>query len=229
LSLHKYLYTHADPVNGIDPSGLFIFGDSLLGYMVEKEIEKQHRVDFPKNVLYGKWVKLGPKPTPTDEFETPPLYRAKPDILNTDLKTYNEIKPLSPSGIIAGIAQMALRVIQFSGYGYIPDVIWFPPEQPLMVGTQLISVINVAGVLFYTDVELNFTEALVYKSVDMAWKIYKASNAQFGAMNVLQKSLTMADTARKVDEARLEGHCPIGALTTMAASIVVSFSISFGF
>ncbi|MDR2117203.1 MAG: hypothetical protein LBP87_12565, partial [Planctomycetaceae bacterium] len=26
LSLHKYLYTHADPVNGIDPSGLMSLG-----------------------------------------------------------------------------------------------------------------------------------------------------------------------------------------------------------
>ncbi|MDR2440002.1 MAG: RHS repeat-associated core domain-containing protein [Planctomycetaceae bacterium] len=28
-SLHKYLYTHADPVNGIDPSGKFLIGLSL--------------------------------------------------------------------------------------------------------------------------------------------------------------------------------------------------------
>jgi hypothetical protein len=27
--LHKYLYTHADPVNGIDPSGKFLIGLSL--------------------------------------------------------------------------------------------------------------------------------------------------------------------------------------------------------
>jgi RHS repeat-associated protein len=31
-SLHKYLYTHADPVNGIDPSGLFL-GMSLGGFI----------------------------------------------------------------------------------------------------------------------------------------------------------------------------------------------------
>jgi RHS repeat-associated protein len=29
LSLHKYLYTHGDPVNGIDPSGLFSIGGTL--------------------------------------------------------------------------------------------------------------------------------------------------------------------------------------------------------
>ncbi|TWU08631.1 tRNA(Glu)-specific nuclease WapA precursor [Symmachiella macrocystis] len=28
-SLHKYLYTHGDPVNGIDPTGLMTYGDVM--------------------------------------------------------------------------------------------------------------------------------------------------------------------------------------------------------
>jgi RHS repeat-associated protein len=30
-SLHKYLYTHANPVNGIDPTGMFGLGGAMLG------------------------------------------------------------------------------------------------------------------------------------------------------------------------------------------------------
>jgi RHS repeat-associated protein len=231
-SLHKYLYTHADPINGIDPTGWFLFGDSLFGYMVEKQIEIQHRADknfVGDTVLYGKWLKLGEKPVPCEEFEVPPLYRAKPDIANMTKKTYNEIKPLSPSGIVAGIAQMALRVTQFSGYGFVPDFTWFPPEQPLMVGTQLISVINIGGVLFYTDVEINITEALVYTTVDVAWTIYETSGAKYAVMNAISRALAMADTSRKIDEARLETQCPVGAMLTTAATVMVSFTCSFGF
>jgi hypothetical protein len=200
--------------------------------MVEKQIEIQHRADknFAEDtVLYGKWLKLGEKPVPCEEFEVPPLYRAKPDITNMTKKTYNEIKPLSPSGIVAGIAQMALRVVQFSGYGFVPDFTWVPPEQPLIVGTQLISVINIGGVLFYTDVEINTTEVLVYTTVDVALTIYNNSGAKYAAMNALPRALVMADTSRKIDEARLEAQCPVGAMLTTAATVMVSFACSFGF
>ncbi|MEZ6044193.1 MAG: putative Ig domain-containing protein [Planctomycetaceae bacterium] len=36
--LHKYLYTHGDPVNGIDPSGLFSLTETLVGMGVTRNI-----------------------------------------------------------------------------------------------------------------------------------------------------------------------------------------------
>jgi hypothetical protein len=49
LSLHKYLYTHADPVNGIDPSGLM-----MTGMMSSLGISSQMRATITTNaVRYG--------------------------------------------------------------------------------------------------------------------------------------------------------------------------------
>jgi RHS repeat-associated protein len=44
-SLHKYLYTHADPMNGIDPSGLYLYWAEL-GKVAHKMISDLHEKDF---------------------------------------------------------------------------------------------------------------------------------------------------------------------------------------
>ncbi|MDR2344655.1 MAG: RHS repeat-associated core domain-containing protein, partial [Planctomycetaceae bacterium] len=48
LSLHKYVYTHADPINGIDPSGLFSVGGSLSSVAIATSISS-----LGANVLGG--------------------------------------------------------------------------------------------------------------------------------------------------------------------------------
>jgi len=111
-SLHKYLYVHGDPIQGVDPTGLLGVFTQAFGFAVEDQIETLYSLSpyGANNVSYGRWARL------------PGLLRAKPDILDHTRRRYMEIKPLSPSGIAAAIAQMSLRQVQFLPQGDYPDV-----------------------------------------------------------------------------------------------------------
>ena len=108
VTLNKYLYANGSPVMGVDPSGLFT---QAFGIAAHDVIQAEHRLafPFPTDVRYGQWAGL------------PGAFRAMPDILNVTDLLYNEIKPLSPTGIISGMAQMGLREQQFESLGYEPD------------------------------------------------------------------------------------------------------------
>ena len=56
LSLHKYLYAHADPVNRVDPTGMFICLPSMeaWGDAVHDEIGKHFRAQNPSNRFYNQ-------------------------------------------------------------------------------------------------------------------------------------------------------------------------------
>jgi len=139
LGLHKYLYVHGDPVQGVDPSGMFT---QALGYLAEAAISADHRRDFPFpswNVSYGQWARL------------PGAFRARPDILNRTDREYNEIKPLSPSGIAKAVAQMALREVQLGSLGFNPDFDWPGAPGFTTAGSVPIVYFNLLGVIFYTD------------------------------------------------------------------------------
>ncbi|QDU80097.1 tRNA(Glu)-specific nuclease WapA precursor [Polystyrenella longa] len=154
-SLHKYLYTHGDPVNGIDPSGLFVdFGTSAFGYAVEAEIEAVYALTFPHRMPdteFGKWAKLSF--TDTDRIPGSAWF-AKPDIIDHNRYKYMEIKPWSPTGTIAAKAQMKVRAAQFSRFGYTPDPTWPPEPTPFYTFLTLevpVMVFNIEGVIFYSD------------------------------------------------------------------------------
>jgi RHS repeat-associated protein len=138
LSLHKYLYTHGNPIMGIDPSGLYT---QELGNAAHLAIQAEHRLvfPFPTEVVYGQWAGLQD------------AIRAKPDILNLTDFEYNEIKPLSPSGIAQGLVQMRLRDRQFGPLGFEPDADWPAVPGFATAGTVPIIYFNIAGVIFYTD------------------------------------------------------------------------------
>jgi len=134
-SLHKLLFVDGDPINGIDPTGFFT---QAFGYLAEAAITTDHKIDFPFplfNVSYGAWAGL------------PGAFTAKPDILNFTDFEYNEIKPLSPSGILAATAQMALREIQFGPLGFEPDPDWAKIPRFTVAGTVPIMYFNLYGVI----------------------------------------------------------------------------------
>jgi hypothetical protein len=89
LSLHKYVYAANNPVNNIDPLGLFT---QQLGYLAEDAIGQIYARDHVGDkVLYGGWTRLGGVGNVA--------YRLKPDIFNMTTKRWAEIKPLTYSGL----------------------------------------------------------------------------------------------------------------------------------
>ncbi len=94
LSLHKYLYCEANPIDGIDPTGLLglfkftkDFGDAA-HIVIKTEYANEHpgaTVGTTVGLLGTRW---------------------KPDILDTPNHVFMEIKPLSLSGVARGVAQI---------------------------------------------------------------------------------------------------------------------------
>ena len=96
-SLHKYAYCHNNPINNIDPSGMFT---QAFGYLAEKAIQMVYSLDHAgDNVSYGRWTRL------------PGIFRLKPDILNWSKRSWLEIKPLSVSGVADGTVSYAKYVL----------------------------------------------------------------------------------------------------------------------
>ena len=84
MTLHKYLYAHANAANMIDPSGYFT---QATGLQVEAVIRTIYEAEFPGN---------------NTQFGTPNILGAilfsgllKPDILDHDRGIWMEIKPFS--------------------------------------------------------------------------------------------------------------------------------------
>ena len=183
LSLHKYLYANSDPVNQVDPSGnVPVFGDQEFGYAVEAEVEPQYAADHlvymtpfgptAQRILYGKWSRLGGGFIASLANSA---YRLKPDILNLSLMQWLDDKPLSKSGIPSAIASWSLYTGSLGFFGIQPDPLWVPKMQPLAVFGTPVWVINVGGILFYTDDQQKFETARrtieVGAAVTAAWAL----------------------------------------------------------
>ena len=115
-SLNRYAYASSDPITRVDPSGKYPPGT---GYAIEKWIEPQYRKLHPgQRVEFGKKQLIG---DPDFAF----VY-FKPDIFNKDMRAFNEIKPLTPSGVNKGIVQMGWYAAAYIPQGYIPDTTFTP-------------------------------------------------------------------------------------------------------
>jgi RHS repeat-associated protein len=159
-SLHKYLYVRNNPVMYSDPSGLFPTPYSrVFAAAVEVKIAEIYTRDHPltPNVFFGRRVGIGGNPL------------LKPDIVNFDLGTYLEIKPLSISGVAHGKAQMLAYFLSLGVVaGFEPESYWLPSENVIYpLGTPTVF-FNAEGLLFYSDEQEIFSEALAATTIAAA-------------------------------------------------------------
>jgi RHS repeat-associated protein len=207
LSLHKYLYCHANPITLYDPNGMF---SSQQGYQAESAIMEIYVRDHPEAVghIYGG----------TRLYDSLTSY-LKPDIQNDYSKTYLEIKPLSTSGIVKGEAKILLDASVYTWMGYSPEPGWKPSSPFITVGSQQMLIFNCAGVVFYTDAVDN-AEDLLGALTFQALKDVIKRNPQIlrtlvgGALERIPVLVAARGTA---DTARMQQMVGIASLITLIA------------
>jgi RHS repeat-associated protein len=204
-SLHKFAYAHMEPVGGWDPTGHYT---QQFGYAVEEEVEKQYMVmHAPCACLFG-----------TRQYFDFDSY-LKPDIMNFTSRQFNEIKPLTFSGISKGAIQLAIytKVFEQEPYGFSPDAVWTP--LPATVQDQRTYFVNLGGVIFYTD-QRGLTEEFVAVSISAAAGILRkrlvftasrlgAEVVARAALNNATRVLTMSRTSQLVAQTELAASLPL--------------------
>jgi RHS repeat-associated protein len=199
LSLHKYLYCNANPINFVDPEGLFT---EKFGYLAEDAIQGVYKIDRSfDNVSYGGWTKLG---SPIDK-----VFRLKPDILNYTKSSWLEIKPLTISGVAKAGIQYKLYDTYLGALKYKPEVNWTPSTHFVYAGTVEIFFFNAGGIVFYTDIYDSAEDLLALTSYQ-AVKEFMRSPAGLritrGALGSLSRIPGLVTAGRSADNSRLQGH-----------------------
>jgi RHS repeat-associated protein len=220
-SLHKYLYCHANPVNNIDPLGLFT---AEFGRIAHEAIQNVYAIDRPLdkgNIIYGRWTKLG--------YKALLAYRLKPDIMNhsgyhnRNQKTWLEIKPLSLAGVADAMASYRNYFEQFKPFDYSPEASWVPSTNYVLAGQVPIFFFNAGGIIFYTDITENTDELLKLGSVAVvAQFIRSAAGKQFTQSIVnsgsqVQKLVRVRTVA---DKERLKEYTKIAAMLTLVGCLI---------
>ncbi|MFZ6778501.1 transglutaminase domain-containing protein [Undibacterium sp. Ji83W] len=180
VSFNKYVYANSNPAKFTDSSGLTV-DEAQFGRDVEGEVQKQYDQDHSMNrVIYGRVWRY----SDTDFY--------KPDIQDLTLEKYQEIKPLTPSGIVAGIAQMDAYDIAFgikSAFGILSGSNWQrgdwnPPRQPVTVGgIRPVFFITVGGIIFYTDDKQLAMEASMFPLAKLNWFVKNNAMWQQSSLN----------------------------------------------
>ncbi|MEI7729243.1 MAG: RHS repeat-associated core domain-containing protein [Verrucomicrobiota bacterium] len=201
LSLHKYNYTRGNPVNMIDPSGLFgIFKYSRdFGIAAHRIIESEYQAENPGAIVGPTTGVLGTG--------------LKPDIFDGIKHTYQEIKPLSLSGVAKGMTQIAAYDLTFTalGLGYSRGT-WPDGVRGSNVGLDPIAYFNVAGVIFYTDMVDNLDDLAGITSFALAREYIRrglVGRTLTGAMARIPGLITARGVA---DTGRLESYMGIAGL-----------------
>ena len=180
-TLHRFAYAENAPTMFIDPSGKYT---ADFGRAVEEVLCDQYKATF----ITGAATECGDV-----VFYSPTRY-FKPDIMDWGAFTFNEIKPLSPSGVSKGIAQIALYTAAYGPLGFRRNTLWWPYSE--IVDGERVWFFNVEGVIFYTDDE-NLQAKLVGSALTLATISYSLKHAskistRLGADAVLRAHLSRA-------------------------------------
>jgi RHS repeat-associated protein len=202
-SLHKYSYCAGNPVNNIDPLGLFT---QAFGYVAEAAIQGVYASDHPgDSVVYGAWTRLG--------WIGGPAFRLKPDIFNKTEHTWLEIKPLSLSGVGRAITSFALYSTVLGFFGYSPEVNWIPSTHFVLAGAVEIFFFNAGGIVFYTDAVDNAEDLIVLVSIAAVREFLRSPAGQriaVSAVGMLSRIPGLVKARIAIDRLRFEGHLSIG-------------------
>jgi hypothetical protein len=152
----------------------------------------------------------------------------KPDVFNRTRKTFLEIKPFSPSGIVGGYAQVLTYELFFAFAGFVPDIAWQPEPMVLEDIPEFgypIAVFNVGGVLFYTDMIDNIKDFSAITALDTALLLRKFRAAQataafISAADELAVATRLGSTAIAANSARLQGATLLSTLNAVAFGVV---------
>ncbi|BAS59966.1 YD repeat protein (plasmid) [Leptolyngbya boryana NIES-2135] len=163
LTLHKYIYGNASPVNLVDPTGFSSqdpeeLSRSQIGTLVEVAIASQYTIDpdfIGDNIYTGTNTAIG--------CGVGKNRLLCPDILNYDQKHYMEVKPFTPRGQREASRKMGIYKASLQPE-YMPNTTWkaIPNIGSVIIVNGSLTAIyyNDNGVLYYTT-RNNLADAII--------------------------------------------------------------------
>lgn len=157
LSLHKYLYGNADPVNQIDPSGYSSTSAAEIGKKVHKAIAEDFK-RYARSSASGSAVSTILSAGSGGSFSA--VVNLFPDLVDSGRHEIYEIKPNSVANFILGEAQLEgyLQVLQH----FDPASRWHRGQDyraPLRIDIgiplkQVVTQPTVAGIILYSVIDI---------------------------------------------------------------------------
>jgi hypothetical protein len=172
LSLHKYLYVHGNPVNGIDPTGFIrmIPSSLTLGKLVEIEIEAKFRMDHGNgNIFLDKSIRgILEKIVPYQG-----VGRLRPDIVDFGAREVYDIKSFGEYAEGIGKVQYYVEMLNLldpsvnAATQWMAGLTWHMSPQVFMLTPKIaVSVAPTSfGVIPYQLFEIEGPKDLVYVSI----------------------------------------------------------------
>ncbi|MDY0165550.1 MAG: RHS repeat-associated core domain-containing protein, partial [Thermoguttaceae bacterium] len=150
-SLHKYLYCHADPVMGVDPSGMTP-EDIALGNAAHTIITFYYRAEHLRHLVEGNTHPWPGRPA------------GRPDITNFTQKTIAEIKKDNERERAAGHAQLTRDLLAMNTAQVAYCSTWGPdPWQPALRGFW-IGMVNPLYKDWYGEITRNDSGVVLYRT-----------------------------------------------------------------